>query len=881
MGKRPRTPHFITGIGDGKVNLAKNNGHENTRTDRYFRTMKNERVERLEQVLPPRDNWRDVFGGEDSAIGEPSTMWPWQISPFAILALAIIVVLSAIFLHIISGWFSESIAPYQYRRRRRQRRMYKTRKKKTDEWSDDEEVLQNGAAHPDYASASMPPAEEGLEFYSYAYNQSPSIGSRYSTQEQRFRRAGYEEARISPNASGGLGNDYYTQQHGVVSAYKSPSPNVMNMAGAGIYRKGSSPSPSGGKRGIVAIGDSGKHRLSTLPDGKDLFIPTAGDNSSSGSSRLPTILKDSASPMQPPPVAFGGRKSLKARPLQYSTFSSFESIEAAHNLRGKGETSTNTLSPPSSGESIKLEELQRASSQHGHDSHHSNQLSASYSSSFGMSQHQHSLLLTPGNYDETPVVRNQRGKISSAKFSNNPSELRDTALMPPFEGGEQKLGSDIPFIPNLDSKKYALEYPENHTRGQSPWLGPTAPPRSVLMDELRLVEMETGNSTRWVIKDEMSQVLEDSHNSIYEDDEEYRAQGKSNEYRSNSETGDSDISIPSGDPRKNIIHKRSNLTMATDSATSLQSSIAFEELKLQEVIGGGGFGQVWKARWRGTPVAVKILTGSAQSKHIAKAVLEEFKAEINLLKGMRHPNICLYMGACVDPPNRAIITELAANGSAWDALRLPLMPPFVPADGTQKGAWPVRLYISNPHGAPPSDYGTPRLSAPIPPKGTWPWELVKRVACGAARGMAYLHSGNPPVLHRDLKSANLLLDDSYTAKVCDFGLSRVKAQERSMTGNCGTVQWMAPEVLANQGYNEKADVYSFGIILWELLSRECPYDGMTAIQCALAVLNRDKRPEIPKWCPPSLHALIKGCVKKDPDQRPSFAQIILALETMN
>jgi serine/threonine protein kinase len=238
------------------------------------------------------------------------------------------------------------------------------------------------------------------------------------------------------------------------------------------------------------------------------------------------------------------------------------------------------------------------------------------------------------------------------------------------------------------------------------------------------------------------------------------------------------------------------------------------------------------------------------------------------------------MGACVTPPNRAIITELAANGSVWDALRLPLMPPYVPADGTARGSWPLKLYVPDQHGTPPGSSGMTRMMAPIPPKGAWPWELVKRVACGAARGMAYLHSGTPPVLHRDLKSANLLLDDSYTAKVCDFGLSRVKAQERSMTGNCGTVQWMAPEVLANMSYNEKADVYSYGIIVWELLSRECPYEGMTAIQCALAVLNRDKRPEIPKWCPPSLHALIKACLKKEPDQRPTFEQILLALGAM-
>lgn len=249
---------------------------------------------------------------------------------------------------------------------------------------------------------------------------------------------------------------------------------------------------------------------------------------------------------------------------------------------------------------------------------------------------------------------------------------------------------------------------------------------------------------------------------------------------------------------------------------------------------------------------------------------------------MRHPNVCLYMGACVDPPNRAIVIELAANGSVWDALRLPLMPPYVPSDGTSGSAWPLRLYMPDEHGTPPrrSGYGSPRISAPMLPKGTWPWGLVKRVACGAARGMAYLHSGNPPVLHRDLKSANILLDDSYTAKVCDFGLSRLKAQERSMTGNCGTVQWMAPEVLANMSYNEKADVYSYGIIVWELLSRECPYDGMSAIQCALAVLNRDKRPEIPKWCPPSLHALIKSCTKKDPNHRPSFVQILRALDAM-
>jgi len=323
------------------------------------------------------------------------------------------------------------------------------------------------------------------------------------------------------------------------------------------------------------------------------------------------------------------------------------------------------------------------------------------------------------------------------------------------------------------------------------------------------------------------------------------------------------------DPRRNIIHKRQNLTHSTDSASSLAStSIAFSELSLEEIIGGGGFGQVWRAKWRGTPVAVKVLTGSAQRENVSTVILQEFAAEINMLRGMRHPNICLYMGASLDPPNRAIITELAANGSLWDALRLPLQAPYVAADGLTMAAWPLELYDG-------SD-----LTNQLPPVDTWPWVLVKRVAFGAARGMTYLHSGVPPVLHRDLKSANLLLDESYTAKVCDFGLSRLKAQERSMTGNCGTVQWMAPEILANQPYAEPADVFSFGIILWELLTAECPYEGMSAIQCALAVLNRDYRPEIPKWCPPQYAALIRACIEKDTGARPTFSQIILALDAM-
>jgi hypothetical protein len=484
--------------------------------------------------------------------------------------------------------------------------------------------------------------------------------------------------------------------------------------------------------------------------------------------------------------------------------------------------------------------------------------------------HQKSLLLTPGNCEETPIIGNARKTIA---ISHSTDSDIDAAALLPFLG-TSGTSPIIPYVPHLE------EVHDTDT-GLSPILFSTdQPPRSINIYESRLVEMETGNSTHWNIKINESLNHKDKSSSAGDYDDDHlgtsAADMESSDHGTASYDG-SDISIPSGDPRKSIkgVEKEElESTYGRETAWSLQSSINFDELQLQEVVGGGGFGQVWKATWRGTPVAVKFLTG---------ATLEESKAEINLLKGMRHPNICLYMGACVTPPNRAIITELAANGSAWDSLRLPLMPPYNAADGTHRSSWPLRLYLPGQHGIPPGSDGSSlcsHISAPIPPRGTWPWELVKRVSCGAARGMEYLHSGNPPVLHRDLKSANLLLDESYTAKVCDFGLSRLKAQARSMTPNCGTVQWMAPEVLADEVYDEKADVYSFGIIVWELLSRECPYEGMTAMQCALAVLNRDKRPEIPKWCPPGLHALIKSCLKKDPASRPTFTEVIVALDAI-
>lgn len=144
---------------------------------------------------------------------------------------------------------------------------------------------------------------------------------------------------------------------------------------------------------------------------------------------------------------------------------------------------------------------------------------------------------------------------------------------------------------------------------------------------------------------------------------------------------------------------------------------------------------------------------------------------------LRHPNIVLFLGACIKPPNLGIVLEFCSKGSLWSVLQN------------------HNIDLT--------------------------WEDRRKIALDTAKGVFYLHSFNPPILHRDLKSLNLLLDDSLRTKLIDFGWTR--KLDIKMTGKIGTYQWMAPEVISSQMYTEKADVFSFGIILWEIASREPPY----------------------------------------------------------
>ncbi|KAJ4775647.1 protein kinase family protein [Rhynchospora pubera] len=264
-------------------------------------------------------------------------------------------------------------------------------------------------------------------------------------------------------------------------------------------------------------------------------------------------------------------------------------------------------------------------------------------------------------------------------------------------------------------------------------------------------------------------------------------------------------------------------------------TIPWRELILKEKIGAGSFGTVHRADWHGSDVAVKILI--EQDFHADR--LKEFMREVAIMKSLRHPNIVLLMGVVTEPPNLSIVTEYLSRGSLYKLLHKST----------------VREYLDERR----------RL----------------HMAFDVAKGMNYLHRRNPPIVHRDLKSPNLLVDRKYTVKVCDFGLSRLKASTYlSSKSLAGTPEWMAPEVLRDELSNEKSDVYSFGVILWELMTLQQPWSNLNPAQVVAAVGFKGRRLEIPKELNPRVTSLIESCWADEPWKRPSFASIMESLKPL-
>ncbi|KAK2076467.1 hypothetical protein QBZ16_000992 [Prototheca wickerhamii] len=244
---------------------------------------------------------------------------------------------------------------------------------------------------------------------------------------------------------------------------------------------------------------------------------------------------------------------------------------------------------------------------------------------------------------------------------------------------------------------------------------------------------------------------------------------------------------------------------------------------------GGAFGDLYRGTYCGQDVAIKIL----RALHGSDAQIGEFLQEVAIMRKVRHRNVVQFIGACTRAPNLCIVFEFMSRGSVYEYVRR---------------CGPLRL------------------------------PAVLRIALEVCRGMDYLHRRR--IVHRDLKAANLLIDETGTVKIADFGVARVLDQTGVMTAETGTYRWMAPEVIEHQPYGAEADVFSFGVVLWELLTGRIPYADMTPLQAAVGVVQKGLRPPLPLNCPPPLAEVMRACWVRDPRARPTFEQLKGRMEEM-
>lgn len=264
-----------------------------------------------------------------------------------------------------------------------------------------------------------------------------------------------------------------------------------------------------------------------------------------------------------------------------------------------------------------------------------------------------------------------------------------------------------------------------------------------------------------------------------------------------------------------------------------ESTLHWEELSpfISKKIGEGKYGDVYKAKYHGYPVACKIIKKELQmNEKESEQTLEELK----LMRTLRHPNIVLLMGACLNPLNQVVIvTEYAAKGNLKDVL--------------------------------------PEIKS-----------LALRLKFGQdiAQGLAWLHAHR--IIHRDLKLANLLVAADNTIKISDFGLSLQYKDGIVCRGFKGNVKYSPPEILRARydrsitvyPYSEKTDVYGFGLMLWELMTVDQLFPHIKGKEDLTKHVLDGMRPELKKHWPTSLTELLAACWSEDPKTRPLFPSIL-------
>ncbi|CAO3567927.1 unnamed protein product [Mortierella alpina] len=265
---------------------------------------------------------------------------------------------------------------------------------------------------------------------------------------------------------------------------------------------------------------------------------------------------------------------------------------------------------------------------------------------------------------------------------------------------------------------------------------------------------------------------------------------------------------------------------------NFQGEIMYEQLTVGKKLGSGGFKDCYAGTYMGEAVAI----GELRVQNFTEMDIQEMKHEINVLKQLRHENIIRFIGVCTNIKHLCIVTELCENGDLYDFMRKTKKPTF----------GRLIMYMHD-----------------------------------IALACAYLHTRRPSIIHRDMKSMNVLISSDDRAKINDFGLARIRPRANaSLHTQCGTPNWQAPEFWSpNPSYTEKVDVYACGLIYWEILSWAelgYPYHNLTEHQLYEAVRDKEERPPLEKLkkYPQSLLSLIQDMWRKDPKKRPSMSYVV-------
>ncbi|CAK7327103.1 unnamed protein product [Dovyalis caffra] len=297
--------------------------------------------------------------------------------------------------------------------------------------------------------------------------------------------------------------------------------------------------------------------------------------------------------------------------------------------------------------------------------------------------------------------------------------------------------------------------------------------------------------------------------------------------------------------------------------------IDLSKLEIRHEVAHGTFGTVYRGTYDSQDVAGIVFhprenyretiglgeDGIATTAETA-AVRASFRQEVAVWHKLDHPNVTKFVGASMGTSN----LKIPAKNPSDCHITLPARACCVVVEYLPGGT--LKQYLIR--------NGRKKLA----------FKVVIQLALDLARGLSYLHSKK--IVHRDVKTENMLLDSHRTLKIADFGVARIEAQNPcDMTGETGTLGYMAPEVLDGKPYNRRCDVYSFGICLWEIYCCDMPYPDLSFADVSSAVVRQNLRPDIPRCCPNSFANVMRKCWDGHAEKRPEMAEVVKMLEAID